>query len=207
MPMRFFALDTFRRLKEFITDCPAYDDTYLQQGAVFFSYNAWYTYIIVFVLAIYDRTMFHVMITTGLFVNAIAVWAVDTYLPFHAQSGAHLAACAQHTEKLVSPETAVCGFVAVFFLVWDVYNGSPALWVNTAVYAWLLFYVGLTCASLYIASLYRIEELYVGLTVGAATGAFFAILATAVVLPNWDTPLMGKVKWVMGVKKTRFRDM
>ena len=206
MPMRFFALDTFRRLKMFIVDCPSYEDTYLQQVAVFFSYSAWYTYIVVFVLAIYDRTMFHVVITTGLFVNAVAVWAVDTYLPFHTESGAHLAGCAQHNERMVSPETSVCGFVAVFFLVWDVYNGSPTLWVNTATYAWLLFYVMLTSASLYISSMYRIEELYVGLTVGATTGAIFAMISTLFIVPNWDTPFMGQVKWVMGVKRGRFRD-
>lgn len=163
-----------------------------------------YTYVFLAVQTFYDRSGFHVLLWAGLFFNGIAVWIMDNQLP-HQEGGDHLAACAQHETQMVCPEAAVVAFVVLFYLVYDLNNDGARFWVDTIAFMWLMVYTATSLGSLYYVSLYRIDEVVLGTAIGAAMGAIMAAVVTWYVIPNWNTPLMGKFRYYFMVNKRKFR--
>jgi hypothetical protein len=195
--MSWFLVDAFDRLERFVRDCPHYQGDVNSQIMVVASYFPLFTWVFVFVIAAYDRTAFHVLLTTGLFIADWLTWLLrllwtDAQGP--TVDDATMCATAFLRQRPCH-EAVIAWFVFVYYLAYDLYFTHKVRRMNVLClslprvalkFVVLFFYSVLSSWSQTYLRLFNANEV----AIGATMGVVMAICISQVhhlILPNKPT--------------------
>ncbi|MBL4665487.1 MAG: hypothetical protein JKY23_06025 [Nitrospinaceae bacterium] len=200
--MRTFITENFARLSLFIQGCPYYENTLPEQFAVIMTYNGVFLYTFMLVIAVYDRSLFHIIAWTGVAFTSMTVSVLEAYVPLVKNTSS---LCTSREVDMPSTDVAIVTFVIVFYLIFDLFMGSRRIWISFFRFTWFLWLYTTTVGSMLYLLLYDMREIAASTVVGAFVGALVATFTTLVVVPNLDTPVMGKVCSFLMVDNRRMR--
>jgi hypothetical protein len=152
------------------------------------SYAPFFTYIFYFILAYYNRTLYHFFLWNGIVLNGLILIITGLTLPSTANN---TAVCASRVENTPCSEVAIVSCVSSYILVCMNAKGSEATAPspvhtssNIAKCLFLFTYVCTTTISVILLSLANWEEVFVGLAVGVLCGLVTAFVAVYYVSPK-----------------------
>lgn len=199
-----YIVKVYHHLSSYLQTCPAFDDSYASMVAAICSWNAWHLYMVIGVIALYHRSMFHVMLELTLGLTAWVVWLAPALLPeTFAQAG--LARCSPYSTSVIAMESAIVGCVTAFMVVWNVWYERASVRNLTVVLVALVGFVIASLGSLLYLELYRVDELYLGWIVGTLAGGAAAMVCGDVIAPHWGDAWMQGLQILLGTNRKYFQ--
>lgn len=175
--MSWFLVDAFDRLERFIRECPHYEGDAVSHIMVVASYLPLFTWAFVFVIAAYDRTSFHVLLTSGLFVCDWVAWLLRNVWAGVTGPGlddTNMCASA-FLRSRPCHEAAIVWFVFVYYIGYDLFFLHRLRFYKVCCFSVpkmafklvLLFVYGvLACWSQTYLRLFNINEVLIGAGIG-----------------------------------------
>jgi hypothetical protein len=199
--LSWFAVDDFWRLELFIKDCDKYHGDLISQILVLMSYCGLYVYVFLCVVAIYDRSLFHVIAWSGILLTEMLMSVIT---PASGGSQDLYSVCNPHTEGTPCRSTGLVAFVCAFYMLFEVWLGDRQLTAFIIQIIWYFFFLILASVAQLRLFIFNIYEVLLGVVIGGLCGILLWLLTILLVLPYYQSkPVTCFKRWLF-VHEKRF---
>jgi hypothetical protein len=166
------------------------------------SYNAFYCYIFMFVVAVYNRSMFHVAAWSGVFFTELMVSLAAITIPDVVSSHTQ---CDSQTHEGPSRSMAIVTYVMSYYIFYNMVYGSNRFFTNTVRFVWYFAFALTTAVAPIYLQLSDIREVATGMCIGIFCGMLVSSICTFLIVPNFDSDTIGWLKLILMVNTKNFR--